>query len=268
MGIINATPDSFSDGSDLRKNSSEQFRIDIDKSLYRAEAMVQAGATFVDVGGESTRPGAIKVSTQTELDRVIPVIQSIRSNLDICISIDTSSAEVMAAAISAGAELVNDIRALIGEHTVDVVKQGRAAVCLMHMQGEPGTMQENFTYADVVSEVLAFLRDRVRFCLDNGISRDRLIIDPGFGFGKSIEHNYQLLKNLPRFAVLELPLLVGISRKSMIGTVVDRPVDQRLAGSIAATSYALLGGANIIRTHDVAATIDAIKVNSAYSNSQ
>ncbi len=263
MGIINTTPDSFSDGAQLQQKASSEFQIDVDKALSRAESMIRDGATFIDIGGESTRPGADEVSTQQQLDRVIPVIQAIRSNLDTCISIDTSSPEVMSEAIGAGAAMVNDIRALSHPHAIEVVKQMPVAICLMHMQGQPGTMQKSIGYDDVVDEVFTFLKERVQVCLDSGISRERLIVDPGFGFGKSQTHNYQLLKNLKRFAKLKLPLLVGISRKSMIGDVVDRPVDQRLAGSIAATIHALSAGANIIRTHDVAATIDAIRVNSA-----
>ena len=240
-----------------------EFELDVEKALRRADSMVRAGATFVDIGGESTRPGAEQVSIQQQLDRVIPVIQAIRSNLDTCISVDTSSPKVMTEAISAGAEMINDIRALSQPQAIEAVKLKSVAVCLMHMQGQPGTMQKTFSYDNVVDEVLTFLEDRVQECRNNDISKARLIVDPGFGFGKSLVHNYQLLKNLKRFTQLELPLLVGISRKSMIGDVVERPVDQRLPGSIAATIYALNAGASIIRTHDVAATIDAIRVNSA-----
>lgn len=264
MGIINATPDSFSDGAQLQKQGSSEFELDVDKALSRADSMIRDGATFIDIGGESTRPGADQVSTQQQLDRVIPIIQAIRTNLDVCISVDTSSPEVMSEAIHSGAEMVNDIRALSHPQAIEVVVHKPVAICLMHMQGQPGTMQKSFGYGDVVDEVFSFLEERVRVCLDSGISRERLIVDPGFGFGKSLAHNYQLLKNLKRFTKLKLPLLVGISRKSMIGDVVDRPVDRRLAGSIAATIHALAAGANIIRTHDVAATIDAIRVNSAF----
>ena len=264
MGIINVTPDSFSDGSQLRLQSSSSFQVDIAKALSRAEAMVSEGATFLDVGGESTRPGAELVPLQEELDRVIPVIEAIRANLDVCISIDTSSPEVMTEAINAGVELVNDIRALSHPQAIPVIEQSNVAVCLMHMQGEPENMQESISYTNVVEDVLTFLSDRIQFCKQRGIDTQRLIVDPGFGFGKTVQHNYQLLKNLSRLKQLSLPVLVGLSRKSMIGEVINRPAELRLAGSIAATSYALLGGAQIIRTHDVAATIDAIRVNSAF----
>lgn len=266
MGIINLTPDSFSDGSELQKDGIPGFRVDLDKALRRAEQMVREGAVIIDIGGESTRPGADPISSEEELDRVIPVIAAVRANLDVCLSIDTSSPQVMREAIAAGAGLVNDIRALSKPNAIESLQAETVAICLMHMQGEPGTMQQNYHYHDVIEEVLAFLKARVQACLESGIGRDRLVIDPGFGFGKSQQHNYQILNQLSRLAELELPILVGISRKSMIGGVIDRPVDQRLAGSVAAITLALAAGANIIRTHDVAATIDAIRVNSAYSN--
>ncbi len=266
MGVINVTPDSFSDGLQLKSDKHRHFKVDVDKALHRADSMVSEGAVFVDVGGESTRPGASEVSTQEELDRVIPVVQAIRENLDVCISVDTSSPEVMAQAVSAGAELINDIRALTHPLTIEIVRTSKVAVCLMHIRGEPDTMQESISYGDVVEEVLVFLRGRVQACLDQGIAKNQIMIDPGFGFGKTLQHNYQLLKQLSRFAEIQSPILVGISRKSMIGAVIDKPVGQRLAGSIAATSLALIGGAKVIRTHDVAATLDAIRVNSAFSN--
>ena len=266
MGIINATPDSFSDGSELSSRGKQHFEIDTDKALRRAEEMVNEGAIFVDVGGESTRPGAEAVDTEEQLARVIPVIEAIRNNLDVCISVDTSSAQVIKESVAAGAELVNDIRALANPEALRQVVESEAAICLMHMQGQPRTMQSTFQYVNVVEDVLSFLRERVRVCVDAGICKDRLLVDPGFGFGKSLEHNYQLLKELSRITSIDLPVLVGISRKSMIGAVVNKPVKQRLAGSIAATALALAGGARIIRTHDVAATVDAIRVNSAYIN--
>lgn len=266
MGVLNVTPDSFSDGCELGTEGKSEFRIDTDKALARATAMVREGAVFIDIGGESTRPGAEPVPLQEELDRVIPVVETIRRNIDVCISVDTSSPEVMIEALSAGAELINDIRALSNPGAIAAVQGSEAALCLMHMQGEPGDMQESISYENVVEEVFAFLNERVQYCLRQGIDRQRLVIDPGFGFGKTVEHNYQLLKHLSRFGELNLPVLVGMSRKSMIGAVTDRPTEQRLAGSIAATCYALLGGAQIIRTHDVAATVDAIRVNSAFSS--
>lgn len=268
MGIINVTPDSFSDGSQLQKVGSENFQVDLDKALSRAESMVQEGAVIIDIGGESTRPGAVAVSAQEEIDRVIPLIEVIHKQLDVCISVDTSSVQLMKEAIGNGAELVNDIRALTTPGSAIAVAESNVAVCLMHMQGEPTTMQDQVSYESVVEEVFSFLNERVQYCLMQGIEQQRLLIDPGFGFGKSVQHNYQMLKNLSRFTALELPILVGVSRKSMIGKVTNRPVEQRLAGSIAATSLALTAGAKIIRTHDVAATMDAIRVNSAYTNAQ
>jgi len=271
MGIINVTPDSFSDGSELQKLGVDSFQLDIDKALFRAEAMVADGATFIDVGGESTRPGAVAVTEQEELDRVIPIIEVIRARLDVCISVDTSSPAVMAKAINSGAELINDVRALSTPGALEAVSASKAAVCLMHMQGKPSTMQKDASqtsYERVVEEVFEFLRVRVDHCVDQGIQRSRLLIDPGFGFGKTVQHNYLLLKKLAYFSVLEIPILIGVSRKSMIGEVTGRAVDQRLAGSVAATTFALASGAKIIRTHDVAATMDAIRVNCAYSSAE
>ncbi|MEX0962656.1 MAG: dihydropteroate synthase [Pseudohongiellaceae bacterium] len=266
MGIINATPDSFSDGAQLHKSGASTFHLDVSKALSRAELMVNEGATFIDVGGESTRPGAAIVPEREELDRVIPLIEAIHSRLDVCISIDTSSPVVMMEAIKAGAEFINDVRALSASGAMEAAAASKAAVCLMHMRGNPSTMQDELSYESVVDEVLAFLAERIERCLAASITQDRLLIDPGFGFGKSVAHNYQLLKNLAQFSVLNVPLLVGVSRKSMIGDVVLRPVDQRLAGTITATAFALSAGAKIIRAHDVAATMDAIRVNSAYSS--
>lgn len=268
MGIINATPDSFSDGAELQRSGTTSFQLDIDKALFRAETMVAEGATFVDVGGESTRPGAATVSEQEELDRVIPLIAAISASLDVCVSIDTSSPVVMKEALDSGAQVINDIRALAIPGAAELLASTKAAVCLMHMQGAPSTMQKTPSYGSVVLEVFDFLKSRVAYSLECGIEQDRLLIDPGFGFGKTVQHNYQLLKNLGYFSQLEIPLLVGLSRKSMIGEVVARPVEQRLAGSIAATTLALASGARIIRTHDVAATMDAIRVNLAYSSAE
>lgn len=266
MGILNITPDSFSDGSQLGQDRGNRFSADIDAALLRAEQMVAAGATILDIGGESTRPSAVPVSTDEEINRVMPVISAIRDRLDVVISVDTSTPEVMRAAIAEGAGIVNDVRALTRPQAMEVVTGSNAAVCLMHMHGQPGSMQQTFCYDDVVSEVCHFLSEKVDFCRQRGIPAERIIVDPGFGFGKSVTHNYQLLKNLRHFSGLQQPILVGISRKSMIGSVTNRSVDDRLAGSIAATSLALLGGASIIRTHDVAATMDAIRVHSAFYN--
>ncbi|MDP1932383.1 MAG: dihydropteroate synthase [Gammaproteobacteria bacterium] len=264
MGILNATPDSFSDGGRLRKaDDSGAFRVSIDKALECTETMVRDGALIVDVGGESTRPGAAEVSEQEEIDRVLPVIEAIVTRLDVVISVDTSSPRVMSMALAAGAGLINDVRALTRAGAIQAVKDADSGICLMHMRGEPDTMQKNVAYASVVDEVYACLERRITECIQAGIDRGRLLIDPGFGFGKTLQHNYELLRHLSRFKEFGLPLLVGISRKSMIGNVVNRGVEDRLAGSLAATIHALIGGAAIIRTHDVAATVDAIKVHRA-----
>ena len=263
MGIINTTPDSFSDGAQLGSSGGGRFRVDVDLALRRAEAMVAEGATFVDVGGESTRPGAEAVDTGEELDRVIPVVEAIRARLDVCISVDSSSPAVIAAALAAGAELVNDVRALADEEALAVVSQSPAAACLMHMQGQPRSMQKTFHYDDVVGEVRDFLRGRVDRCLQAGMASERLLVDPGFGFGKSVAHNYRLLRELNALDAIGVPLLVGISRKSMIAAVTERPLEQRLAGSLAAAVLAMERGARVVRTHDVAATMDAIRVHCA-----
>ncbi len=263
MGIINATPDSFSDGSELQLLDQSTFKVDLNKALQRAESMVADGALILDVGGESTRPGAVEVSEEEQLSRVIPIVEALRSNIDVCISVDTSSAVVMKEAIAAGAEMINDTRALTEEGSLPALAESSVAICLMHMQGDPRTMQQTIEYANVVDEVHRFLEERVNHCCAAGIKKERLCIDPGFGFGKTLQNNYELLKNLANLLLLDIPILIGLSRKSMIGGVVDRAVDQRLVGSITATVHGLIGGASIIRTHDVAATMDAIRVNSA-----
>ena len=265
MGIINATPDSFSDGSEFASAKVSHFVIDVDKVLGRVKTLIDEGARIIDIGGESTRPGAAEVSVEEELARVIPLIEAIRNNFDVCISVDTSSAVVMSEAINAGAELVNDIRALANPETLAVIANTKAAICLMHMQGQPRTMQQEYHYENVVTDVVDFLKQRIEACENAGINKERLLVDPGFGFGKSLEHNFQLLRNLTQFSSLKLPVLVGISRKSMIGRLVNRPPKERVAGSLAATVLALENGALIVRTHDVAATIDAIRVHSMYT---
>lgn len=260
MGVINVTPDSFSDGATLGTVQGNRFKVSIAQALARAEAMASAGAAIIDVGGESTRPGAVPVSSDEELERVIPVIEALRANLDTAISIDTSSAAVIREACAAGAELINDVRALRRDGALaEAVKSG-AGVCLMHTRGEPHSMQQDIHYYDVVEDILAFLKERVAQTISAGIPREKLAVDPGFGFGKTLAHNYRLLRELGRFSELGLPVLVGISRKSMIGKVVDRPPEQRLAGSLAAATLALVNGAGIIRTHDVAETVDTIKI--------
>src|SRR5210317_1625043 len=278
MGVLNVTPDSFSDGASLGRDSApnlrqEAFVVDLDKVLYRAEEMVAEGASFLDVGGESTRPGATPVPVSEEIERVVPVVAALKARFDICLSVDTSSAEVMNAAIGAGAELVNDVRALADDRALSAIVDNRVAVCLMHMRGQPRSMQAVFeqnkeaeviAYSNLVEEVAAFLSERRDYCLAKGVFAESLLLDPGFGFGKSQTHNYQLLRDLSRFESLGAPLLVGVSRKSMIGAATGRPVSERLAGSVAAATLALLGGASIIRSHDIAATVDAIRVHSAF----
>ncbi|MGH8466684.1 MAG: dihydropteroate synthase [Pseudomonas sp.] len=264
MGILNTTPDSFSDGGRLQSGDGRGgFRVSVDKALSAAEAMVSAGAAIIDVGGESTRPGAAVVSGQEEVDRVVPVVAAIRERLDVLISVDTSTPRVISESLAAGAGLINDVRALTVPGALEAVANGSAAVCLMHMRGQPRTMQEEIVYDDVVGEVYSFLQQRMRDCEAAGIAAERIVLDPGFGFGKTVMHNYQLLAGLGRFQTLQAPLLVGISRKSMIGQVVERPVKERLAGTLAATVYALQAGASIIRTQDVGATLDVIRIHGA-----
>ena len=266
MGVINVTPDSFSDGGGFSKNTTNLFEVDISKVLHRVESYVEDGVSIIDIGGESTRPGATSVASDIELHRTIPVIEAVKKNLDIPLSIDTSSPIVMAEAISAGVDIINDVRALSAPGAIDVALNSSVAVCLMHMKGEPRTMQKTIQYSNVVSEVTEFLRERIAACKRVGDVENRLLIDPGFGFGKTVNHNYQILKSLSSFQDLGLPLLVGISRKSMIGAVVNRPAKERIYGTIAATTLAISNGASVIRTHDVAATMDAIRVHCAYKS--
>ncbi len=252
MGILNVTPDSFSDGGDFFSPAA---------AAAQAERMAAAGAAIVDVGGESTRPGAAAVGIDEELRRVIPVIERVHARLpDLVISIDTSKPEVMRAAVAAGATMINDVRALQAGGALETAAGLDAAVCLMHMQGEPRTMQQAPRYDDVVAEVRGFLEARVADCLAAGIARERLAIDPGFGFGKTLGHNLALLRRLDEFGTLGLPLLTGLSRKSMIGALTGRPVGGRLYGSIALATLAAWQGASILRVHDVAETADALAV--------
>ena len=260
------TPDSFSDGGGFSKNSTNLFEVDISKVLHRVESYVEDGVSIIDIGGVSTRPGATSVEPDIELHRTIPVIEAVKKNLDIPLSIDTSSPIVMAEAISAGVDIINDVRALSAPGAIDLALNSNVAVCLMHMKGEPRTMQKTPQYSNVVSEVTEFLRERIAACKRVSDVENRLLIDPGFGFGKTVNHNYQLLKSLSSFQDLGLPLLVGISRKSMIGAVVNRPAKERIYGTIAATTLAISNGASVIRTHDVAATMDAIRVHCTYRN--
>ena len=254
MAVLNITPDSFSDGGRF---------VGLDATLVHAERLIADGADVLDVGGESTRPGAESVSVDAEIARVVPVIEAIAARFDVPISIDTSKPEVMCAAVAAGAGLVNDVNALRAEGALDAVAELKVSVCLMHMQGEPRTMQEAPHYDDVVGEVKRFLADRVLACRMAGIDPKRVVIDPGFGFGKSLEHNLALLAQLGQFANIEAPLLVGLSRKRMIGTITGRDLDQRAIGSAAAALLAVERGARIVRVHDVAATCDALKMYEA-----
>ncbi len=252
MGVLNVTPDSFSDGGDFAS---------LDAGLLRAQQMVQEGVAIIDVGGESTRPGAAKVALQQELDRVVPLVEKISSRLDICISVDTSSPEVMTAARAAGAHMINDVRALGREEAINAAKQADLPVCLMHMQGEPDTMQNDPSYSGVLNDVYAFLESRIEACMNAGMARDQILIDPGFGFGKSVKHNYQLLAKLGYFKTLNVPILIGLSRKSMIAAVLNNcTVKDRLAGSLAGAVIAAMNGAHIIRVHDVKETVDALEI--------
>ena len=254
MGVLNVTPDSFSDGGRFA---------DADAAVAAAERMAADGAALVDVGGESTRPGSVPVDEAEELRRVMPVIERLAGRLPIPVSIDTRKPGVMRRAVEAGASLVNDVGALRAPGAIEALAGSGAAVCLMHMQGEPGTMQDAPRYADVVTEVREFLRQRVAACEAAGIGRARIAVDPGFGFGKSLEHNLALLAGLPLIAADGLPLLVGLSRKRMIGALTARGDGERLAGSLAAAVVAAQNGARIVRAHDVRETVDALRVVAA-----
>jgi dihydropteroate synthase len=251
MGILNVTPDSFSDGGafDMLENG-----------LVQAALMLFEGADIIDIGGESTRPGAQAVSVQQELDRVIPVIESISQRFDTIISIDTSKAQVMTEAVNAGASMINDVRALRENGALDAAVAAKVPVCLMHMQGQPGMMQQAPCYDDVIKDVMLFLQQRISVCCEAGLAESQIIVDPGFGFGKSLEHNYQILARLEKFHQLKVPVLAGMSRKSMIGNLLQRKIDERLAGNIAAATVAVQKGAQIIRVHDVKETVDAVKM--------
>jgi len=254
MGILNVTPDSFSDGGRYAST---------DAALQRAASIVAEGAAIIDVGGESTRPGAHPVSESAEIERVVPVIEGIAAASDIAISIDTTKAKVMAAAIAAGACIINDVRALRAPGARQCAAQTQAGVCLMHMQGEPRTMQESPHYNDVVAEVIDFLLHERQASVDAGVAHDAVAFDPGIGFGKSLEHNLALLNELPRLAALGAPLMIGVSRKGMIGKILGREVHDRLHGGLGLAALAVSRGARIIRTHDVAATRDAVRSVSA-----
>ena len=254
MGVLNNTPDSFSDGG---------RNIDVDAAFARARELAGEGAVIIDVGGESTRPGARPVGEQEEIDRVVPVIERIKRELDCIVSIDTLKPAVMDAACAAGAGLINDVNALQAEGAITVAKKHQAAVCLMHMQGEPGTMQDAPQYRDVVQEVRDFLCARINACVAAGISPQQILVDPGIGFGKTLEHNLQLLSNLDAFAGLNCPLLIGVSRKSMFKALLGAAVDQRLNGALSVAAIAVWQGAAIVRAHDVRATAEAIETAAA-----
>jgi dihydropteroate synthase len=248
MGIVNVTPDSFSDGGRLGQDA-----------ISHARQLVAEGADILDIGGESTRPGAPSVGVQEELDRVLPVIEVLQ-DLSVPISIDTFKPEVMRAAIASGVQMVNDINALQDEAAMQIVANSQVAVCLMHKQGDPLTMQNQPQYRDVVDEVITFLRARIEAAVSAGIARERITIDPGFGFGKTLAHNLALLRELPRFAVLGVPVLAGLSRKSMLGALTGQEAGQRMPASVAAALIAVQRGAKVVRVHDVRATVDAMKV--------
>lgn len=262
MGIVNVTPDSFSDGGSLY----ESRKLCVDQAVSRARQMVEDGATFIDVGGESTRPGATPVSLQEEMDRVLPVIERISAEVDVVISVDTSAPELIAEAGRRGAGLINDVRALGREGAIEAAAATGLPVCVMHMQGSPATMQDAPEYEDVLDDVSHFLSHRVRACNNAGITNDQIILDPGFGFGKTVEHNLRLLNNLGQLHCMGLPLLVGTSRKSMIDHVLGRPVDQRLAGGLATVAIGVQQGAQIFRVHDVKDTVDVVRMTEAVLN--
>ncbi|AYF50948.1 dihydropteroate synthase [Pseudomonas fluorescens] len=259
MGILNVTPDSFSDGGRFSQ---------LDAALRHAEAMVSAGATLIDVGGESTRPGARVVSPLEELERVAPIVERIARELDVIISVDTSTPAVMRETARLGAGLINDVRSLRRDGALDAAAATGLPVCLMHMLGEPGNMQDNPHYDDLVGEVSSFLAERVAQCAAVGIAPEKIILDPGFGFAKSLQHNLSLFKHMESLHALGRPLLVGVSRKSMIGMALNRPVGERLYGGLALAALAMTKGARILRVHDVAETVDVVRMIAAVESAE
>lgn len=252
MGIVNMTPDSFSDGGNYNN---------LDDAMRRVDSMIQAGASFIDVGGESTRPGAAEVSVEEELDRVIPLVEKIARYFDVWISVDTSKPQVITESAKAGAHLINDIRALTEPGAIEVAAKTQLPVCIMHMQGDPKTMQNAPHYQqDIYQEVDQFFTQHINRCINAGIERQKIILDPGFGFGKTLQHNYRLLAKLKNFHHFGLPLLVGMSRKSMIGQVLNVPPQERMIGSVSCAVIAAMQGAQIIRVHDVKETFDALRI--------
>ncbi len=259
MGIVNVTPDSFSDGGKFAH---------IDNALVQVELMINNGVDIIDIGGESTRPGALAVSDQDEIARVIPLLKAIKSRFNVKVSIDTSKASVMSEAITYEADIINDVRALQNNGCIDVIAQSEVLVCLMHMQGIPRTMQENPHYENIMTDIIHFFEQRIQCCEEKGIDRRRLILDPGFGFGKTLTDNYKMLAQMAKFKELNLPLLSGTSRKSMLGNLLNREVDHRLAGSLTTAIVAVQQGASIIRVHDVAETVDALKILTAVAQQE
>ena len=257
MGILNVTPDSFSD--------SGRF-LQLDNALFQTEKMLKEGATIIDIGGESTRPMAAEVSLEEELARVVPVVEAVAQRFDCWISVDTSKAEVMRQAATVGMDMINDIRALREDGALATAAALNLPTCIMHMEGQPRTMQTEPYYGDVVAEVYEFLQARTQECLAAGLAKEHILWDVGFGFGKTVQHNYQLLQQLARFTEDGYALLIGLSRKSMIGAVLDKPVDERLVGSAVGALIAAQNGAKILRVHDVAATADALKIWQATLN--
>lgn len=257
MGVLNVTPDSFSDGG---------RHVTHEAAIAHGLSLAEAGAAIIDVGGESTRPGARGVDAREEIARVVPVIEAVHAAVGVPVSIDTSKPEVMRAAVAAGAGFINDVRALREPGALQAAAVAGVPVCLMHMQGRPRSMQAAPRYDDVVAEVCAFLAARRRACIEAGIAAQRIVLDPGFGFGKTLDHNLAIFRDLERFAGLGAPLLVGVSRKSMIGGLLDRPAGARVHGSVAAALLAVIRGARIVRVHDVAATVDALRILEAVSH--
>lgn len=260
MGVLNVTPDSFSDGGQFNQ---------MDAAMQQVQAMVDAAVDVIDVGGESTRPGAESISVDEEIDRVVPVIKAINSLYpELTISIDSSKPEVMEAAIMAGATLINDVNALEADGAIEVAVKHGVKVCLMHKQGSPEDMQDNPQYDDVVQQVLDYFERRVEACLAYGMDTDNIILDPGIGFGKTLAHNMQLIQHTATLKQMGFPILMGVSRKSMFGELLNRPVDQRLAGSLAVAQFAYLQGADYFRVHDVAETVDVLTVSQSLIGSQ
>ena len=259
MGVLNITPDSFSDGG--------RFTV-VEKAIQQALNMVEHGASIIDIGGESTRPNATPVSTAEEISRVVPVIQGIRLKSNITISIDTSKPEVMKSAIEAGADLINDVYALQRPGALDMASALGVPVCLMHMQADPETMQDKPSYLNVIEEVNDFFKQRIKACEQVGIAREKIIIDPGFGFGKTLQHNLSLLAKLNDFAIHGCPILAGLSRKSMLGELLNKKVEERTLGSVTTALLAVINGASIVRVHDVAETSDALKIYNAVQSAK